>query len=82
MKQYIPCIGYFSVAVIKHHDQGNLQKRKLMSACSPSVVESMMVERARLEAGDVKQNAYITDHPCGICPSAGLYSLDLPKQCH
>lgn len=39
------------LAVIKHHDQGNLQKRKLMSACSPSVVESMMVERARLEAG-------------------------------
>lgn len=28
------CIGYFAVAVIRHHDQGNLWKGKVMLAYS------------------------------------------------
>jgi hypothetical protein len=39
------CLSYFSIAVIKHHDQGNLQNKECNWIYSCKGLEFMMVEQ-------------------------------------
>lgn len=39
------CVSYSSIAVIKHYDQGNSQKKQFVWVTDPEGEKSMMAER-------------------------------------
>jgi hypothetical protein len=53
------CIGYFSIAVIKHKDQGYLQEREFIWPYSPRAVRPHMVWQASGSSGSRKLRFHV-----------------------
>lgn len=71
------CIGYFSVALIKYHDQGNLKEERLtLFYWSGEIVCMMAVRHSSKQAWWQEQHPRTYD----ILLPARFYHLTLPKQ--
>ena len=54
----IDCLSHFSAVVIRHHDQGNLEKKSLFGAYSFKGFESMTIMAGRYGAGSVAESLH------------------------